>query len=76
MMRQLVSSAELIRLVNERISKIPSTGSTTLGGVLRLDKPDDDGCNWVASRIKGDYTVGFRQAVTEIRAKYNLEDDS
>jgi len=76
MTRQLVSRDELVRLVNERIGQIPNAGPCALGGVLRLEKPDRDGCNWLANSIKGIYTDGFRQAVTEIRAKYNLEDDA
>jgi hypothetical protein len=72
---QLVSRNELVRLVNERLGQLPDTGACKLGGVLRLDERDRDGCNWLPSSIRGKYTVEFRQAVTEIQSKYNLQDD-
>jgi hypothetical protein len=75
MERRLVSRSELVRLVNERIRHL-SNGACTLSGVLRLPEPDRDGCNWMEGRIGGIYTEGFRDAVREIRAKYNLQDDA
>jgi hypothetical protein len=74
--RKLVSRSELVRLVNERIRQIPDGGNCTLDGVLRLPMPDRDGCNWQEGRIKGIYTDGFRDAVRQIKAAYNLQDDS
>ena len=76
MQRQLVSKDEIVRLVNERVRQLANGGACTLGGVLRLPKPDGDGCNWKEVSIKGIYSEGFRQALREIRAKYNLEDEA
>jgi hypothetical protein len=76
MERHLVSRSEIVRLVNERVRKLANGGTCTLGGVLRLPKPDGDGCNWQPDGLKGVYSEGFRQAVREIRAKYNLEDEA
>ena len=56
--------------------QIPNSGACTLGGVLRLPKPDGDGCNWQRGGLIGIYSEGFRQAVGEILAKYNLEDEA
>ena len=74
MERELVSREELVRLVNERILEVLN-GVCTLRGVLRLREPDRDGCNWLEGGYQGIYTEGFRQALGEIRSKYNLEDE-
>jgi hypothetical protein len=74
MQRQLVSSKEITRLVNERIYELPDWAACALGSVLRLPTPEPDGCNWTVAWIKRTYTDGFRQAVREIKAKYNLKD--
>lgn len=75
MERRFVSRSELVRLVNERIRQFPN-GSCTLSGVLRLPMADRDGCNWLEGRISGIYTEEFRDAVREIRSRYNLQDDA
>ena len=74
MPRQLVSCDELVQLVNQRVRQLARTGARAIAGVLRLHKPDDDGCNWEEIGVKGTYTYGFRQALREMRATYNLED--
>ncbi len=76
MQRQLVSRNEIVRLVNERVRQPLYGGACTLGGVFRLPKPNRDGCNWLEGRMDGIYTAGFRNAVREIKAKYNLEDET
>ena len=76
MQRQLVSRHEIVRLINERIRQPLHGGACTLRVVFWLPKPNRDGCNWLEGRINGIYTEGFRQAVREIRAKYNLEDEA
>jgi len=67
MQRQLVSRDEIMRLVNERIRQPLYGGASTLGG---------DGCNWQECGFNGIYTEGFRHAVIEIRAKYNIQDEA
>jgi hypothetical protein len=74
MQRKLVSGDELARLVNQRVRELAKTGACAVAGVLRLHKPDSDGCNWEEIGVKGTSTFGFRQAVKEMRATYNLED--
>jgi hypothetical protein len=74
MQRQLVSRDELVKLVNIRVRQLAKNGACAIAGVLRLHKPDGDGCNWREIGIKDIYTEGFLQAVTEMRAAYNLED--
>jgi hypothetical protein len=74
MQRQLVSSHELVKLINQRVRQLAKTRACAIAGVLRLHKPDGDGCNWEEIGIKGIDTEGFRQALRETRATYNLED--
>jgi hypothetical protein len=76
MHRKLVPQDELVRLVNERARQLAKGGACALGGVLRLPKPDRDGCNWQEVGIKGIYTEGLLHALRETRAKYNLEDEA
>ena len=76
MQRQLVSRSELVRLVNERIRQPLYGGACELRGVFRLPKPNRDGCNWLEGGIRGIYTEGFRNAVREIKTKYNLQDEA
>jgi hypothetical protein len=76
MHRQLVSRDEIVRLVNERVRQPLYGGASTLRGVFRLWEPDRDGCNWQECGLKGIYTEGFRQALRETRAKYNLKDEA
>jgi len=74
MQRQPISGDELVKLVNKRVRQLVRTGACAIPAVLRLHKPDSDGCNWEEIGVRGTYTKGFRQALREIRAKYNLED--
>ena len=75
MERQLVSSNELVKLVNQRVRQRANIDDCAVAGVVRLHKPGDDGCNWEEIGVKGTHTQGFRLAVRELRAAYNLEDD-
>ena len=75
MQRQLVSRDEIVRLVNERTRQPLYGGACRLAGVFRLPKPNRDGCNWLEGRYQGIYTEGFRAAVREIKARYNLQDE-
>ncbi len=47
MPRQLVSRAELTRILNERMKELPHGKHCSLGGILRRVRPDKDGCNWM-----------------------------
>ena len=76
MQRQVVSRDEIVRLVNERTRQPLYGGARTLGGVFRLPKPNRDGCNWLEGGYQGIYTEGFRDAVREIKAKYNLGEEA
>jgi hypothetical protein len=76
MERQLVSSDEIVRMVNERTRQPLYGGACTLGGVFRLPKPNRDGCNWLEARLDGIYTEGFLNALREIKARYNLQDET
>jgi hypothetical protein len=74
--RQLVSDDELAKLLNQRVRQLAQTGSCAVSGVLRLHKPAEDGCNWEEIAIRGARSPGFRQALSEMRASYNLADSA
>jgi hypothetical protein len=74
MHRQLVTADELVKLINMRVRQLVSTRACAIAGVLRLNKPASDGCNWEEIGVKTAGTDGFRQALTEMRAAYNLEE--
>jgi hypothetical protein len=74
MERQLVSSDELARLLNQRVRQLDQMRACAVSGVLRLHKPAEDGCNWEEIAVRGTGTQGFRQALSEMRASYNLVD--
>jgi hypothetical protein len=75
MQRQFVTKEEIVNLVNNRVRELPNGGACMLCGVVLLSWPDDEGCNWQPGGIKGIYTKGILQAIREIQAKYNLEDE-
>ena len=75
MERQVVSREEIVRLVNERTRQPLYGGACTLG-VFRLPKPNRDGCNWLEGGYQGIHTEGFRDAVREIKAKYNVGNEA
>jgi hypothetical protein len=74
MQRQLVTAEELVKLINMRVRQRASTRGCAIAGVLRLNKPDGDGCNWEEIGVKAAGTEGFRKALMEMRAAYNLEE--
>ena len=74
MHRQLVSGDELAKLLNQRVRQLAKTPTCAVSGILRLHKPADDGCNWEEIAVRGGQSPGFRQAVNELRASYNLSD--
>jgi hypothetical protein len=74
MERQLVSSDELAKLLNQRVRQLAKIPACAVSGVLRLHKAADDGCNWEEIPVRGTQSPGFRQALNELRATYNLAD--
>ena len=77
MERHVVSRDELVRCVNGRVRELAKVDACAIAGVLRLHKPDDDGCNWQeVGIVKAIHKDGFRHALREIRAQYNLEDEA
>lgn len=74
MQRQVVSADELVKLINMRVRQRVSTRGCAVAGVLRLNKPASDGCNWEEIGVKAIGTPGFRDALMEMRAAFNLEE--
>ncbi len=74
MQRQLVSTEELVKLVNQCVRQQAKTGACAIAGILRLHKPADDGCNWEEIGVRGTHKKAYREAMREMRAAYNLQD--
>jgi hypothetical protein len=74
MNRQLISADELAKLLNQRVRQLAKTPTCAVSGVLRLHTPAEDGCNWEEIPLRGMHSPGFRQAVREMRASYNVSD--
>jgi len=73
MPRQLVSRAELTRILTERMQRLPNGKDCSLGGVLRLPRPDKDGCNWMPGVVPGSCRSALNEVVAEARIEFNLE---
>jgi len=73
MPRQLVSRAELTRILTERMQRLPNGKDCSLGGVLRLPRPDKDGCNWMPGVVPGSCRSALTEVVAEARIEFNLE---
>ena len=75
MPRRVVSRAELTRLLTERMQQLPKGKDCSLGGVLRLPRPDKDGCNWMPSVISDPCRLALQEVVAKARFEFNLEDE-
>jgi hypothetical protein len=54
MERQLVSEEELISILNAGLSKYEDYKDCHfMEGVVKLDEPDDEGCNWATVYLRG-----------------------
>lgn len=75
MPRQLVSRAELTRILTERMHELPNGKDCFLRGVLPLMRPDDEGCNWMPGVIANACRSALREVVAKARLEFNLEDE-
>lgn len=75
MSRQLVSRAELTRILTERMHHLPNGKDCALRGVLRLPRPDKDGCNWMPGIVSGSCRSALGEVVTKARFEFNLREE-
>lgn len=75
MSRQLVSRAELTRILTERMQQLAKGKDCSLGGVLRLPRPDKHGCNWMPGVVSGSCRSALGEVVTKARFEFNLQEE-
>ncbi len=73
--RQFVSRAELTRILTERMRELPNGKDCSLGGVLRLPRPDKDGCNWMPGVVANACRSALRAVVAKARLEFNLAEE-
>jgi hypothetical protein len=73
MPRQVVSRTELTRILTERMQPLSNGKECSLGGVLRLPRPDKDGCNWMPGVVANSCRSALREVVAKARLEFNLE---
>jgi len=52
MARELVSKRELMRILNNELSKYEECKDCHFDGVLKYDEEVEDGCNWLGANVK------------------------
>lgn len=80
MTKTLVSQEQLSAWMTSELQKVEECRDCQIRGVVPLQSPDEDGCNWsdsltvssggIPSEILAPYV---RKIVAEARAKFNLE---
>jgi predicted trehalose synthase len=73
--RELRTSAEIAHWITEQVRKSADGQDFKLTGVIRLNQPAADGCNWTIDSVlilPGDCGVACNGAVAEARKKFNV----
>jgi hypothetical protein len=52
MARELVSKRELIRILNNELSKYEECKDCHFDGVMKYEKEKGNGCNWLGANVK------------------------
>jgi hypothetical protein len=52
MARELVSKRELIRILNNELSKYEECEDCHFDGVMKYEEEEGDGCNWLGANVK------------------------
>ena len=73
--RKLVSEAELMLILSERLRQAPIGEDATVGGVLRLREPDGNGCNWIPDVELFSSVSPLYEIVGMTRSEFNLQDE-
>jgi len=79
MNRDLISRDELAQWLTQELQKVEDCEHCSVSGILLLQKPDDQGCNWsdsitvrsagVPAEYFGDY---LRPIIARARARFNV----
>ena len=52
MAKELVSNRELIRILNNELSKYEECKDCHFDGILKYEENDEKGCNWLGANVK------------------------
>ena len=74
-MRKLVSEAELMLILSDRLRQVPIGEDAAIGGVLRLPEPDGNGCNWIPDVELSSSVSPLYEIVGMTRSEFNLQDE-
>jgi hypothetical protein len=78
MPRRLVTEEELCQLVNSELTQYEACRGCAIGGVRKLERPRDDGCNWDTHALAVQHRIGqsclpvFAQTIRLLQSLCNL----
>ncbi len=73
--RKLVSEAELLRILTERMQQLPNGKNGTIGRIFHLPRPDDHGCNWIPDLASASSPSALYLVLPRARDEFNLVDE-
>ena len=80
MERELISEAELVQIINEKLAATDAASECEFSGVYTLRELDDEGCNWSMGAYRSGNTPVeicgpvVDKVIREVQGKYNIED--
>lgn len=80
MKRQIVSKEKLQAWLTAELQKVEDCNECTVGGIMALQQPDEDGCNWSDSIVVSTGGVPLHYfkphldvIMANARARFNVE---
>jgi hypothetical protein len=75
MLPDLVSRAELIEILTQRMRCLPHGKNATVSDVIRLRHPDNSGCNWVPNFAATTSSVALLDVFATARSEFILTEE-
>jgi len=79
MEQQIISKAELVKIINDELSKHEECNDCSISGIMKLQETDDVGCNWTdpyiqCSGVPADVCAPIAgQVFSAMKKIYNIE---
>jgi hypothetical protein len=70
--REVVSEEKLLRILAERIQRVPTRA---LRRVARLQRPDENGCNWAFEIASPSSLNAVYEILANARLEFNLKEE-
>jgi hypothetical protein len=70
--RKAVSKEKLLRILTERMQQVPARA---LRSVFRLQRPDENGCNWVFEIASPSSLNAMYEILANARLEFNLTEE-